>query len=188
MKRLIFTAIIIFFLDWYTKIWVAQNIIPRTSQPLLPPYIVIHPTRNAGLILGIFSGNSLIVYTVIFIASLVLLSYAYSEIKRNGHTISLIGVGMITGGAVGNLVDRLLHGSVLDFIKVGSFPIFNVADSSIVTGVFLLALSYWIEEKWPRKPAETPAPEALQVEGEISPARESTSTSNPPSHTDPPSQ
>jgi len=160
MKRLLITAIIIFLLDWYTKIWVAQNIPLHTAKPIFPPYVVIYHTRNAGLILGIFSGNSLLVYTVIFIASLVLLSYAYSEIKRNGHTISLIGVGMITGGALGNLVDRLLHGSVLDFIKVGNFPIFNVADSSIVTGVFLLAISYYFEERMARKPTETLAPDA----------------------------
>ncbi|MND03155.1 Lipoprotein signal peptidase [compost metagenome] len=55
------------------------------------------------------------------------------------------------GGALGNLIDRLQHGHVTDFISVGRFPIFNIADSSITVGVVLLMLDVWLSER--RQPA-----------------------------------
>jgi signal peptidase II len=60
-------------------------------------------------------------------------------------------MGMQLGGAAGNLVDRLLIGKVTDFISVGTFPVFNVADSSISVGVVVLLLGVWIKERNERK-------------------------------------
>lgn len=56
-------------------------------------------------------------------------------------------MAMQLGGAMGNLIDRLIHGTVTDFISVGSFPVFNVADACISIGVAILVAAMWIEER-----------------------------------------
>jgi signal peptidase II len=68
------------------------------------------------------------------------------------------------GGAIGNLLDRATYGPVTDFISVGSFPVFNVADSCISVGVALLVAALWLEERKRRTTTEEPpavAPPAL---------------------------
>jgi signal peptidase II len=62
-------------------------------------------------------------------------------------------MGLQLAGAAGNLIDRLLMGKVTDFISVGSFPVFNVADSSITVGVIVLLLGVWIKERQEKRAA-----------------------------------
>ena len=62
-------------------------------------------------------------------------------------------MAMQMGGALGNLVDRIVFGPVTDFIAVGEFPVFNIADSSITIGVGLLILSLWVNERREKKSA-----------------------------------
>ncbi len=70
-----------------------------------------------------------------------------------------IGIGNAIGGAVGNLVDRILHdGFVTDFISVGNFPVFNIADASISVGVAILILGMWIKEQQEKKQAANLTP------------------------------
>jgi signal peptidase II len=73
---------------------------------------------------------------------------------------------MQLGGAVGNLIDRLTIGYVVDFVSVGQFPVFNVADSSITVGVAILLVGMWLQERQEKKQAlaesglsETSSPE-----------------------------
>jgi len=62
-------------------------------------------------------------------------------------------MAMQLGGAMGNLIDRLIYGTVTDFISVGSFPVFNVADACISIGVAILVATMWIEERRERSKA-----------------------------------
>jgi len=62
-----------------------------------------------------------------------------------------VAIAMQLGGAIGNLIDRLVFGPVTDFISVGRFPVFNVADSSITVGVGLLLLALWLAERRERR-------------------------------------
>jgi signal peptidase II len=67
--------------------------------------------------------------------------------KKLGDLRYLIPSAMIIGGAIGNLIDRLAFGYVIDFLQFGSFPVFNVADSFITTGVILLSFSMLRDDK-----------------------------------------
>jgi signal peptidase II len=75
-------------------------------------------------------------------------------------------MGLQLGGALGNLIDRLTQGYVTDFISVGTFPVFNVADASISIGVAILILGMWIKERRPAPPtpasSEDPIPPASE--------------------------
>ena len=73
-----------------------------------------------------------------------------------------VSMGLLLGGAVGNLIDRLVLGRVTDFLDVGAWPVFNLADSSIVTGVIMLAVVYLFPQFLVRRPEPT-QPEPVRM-------------------------
>ena len=76
--------------------------------------------------------------------------YYYPRVDPDDWTLKL-AMGLQLSGAAGNLIDRLVMRKVTDFISVGTFPVFNVADSSITIGVIVLLLGVWIRERQERK-------------------------------------
>jgi signal peptidase II len=76
----------------------------------------------------------------------------------------MIALSMQLGGAVGNLIDRLTIGHVTDFISVGNFAVFNVADASVTIGVGIMILGLWVQENKQRKnnPEEVPEPKEIE--------------------------
>jgi signal peptidase II len=85
--------------------------------------------------------------------------YLYYRYPPFDHWAATLGIGMMLGGAAGNLIDRVRVGRVTDFVDVGDFPAFNVADASINVGVAVVILGYlWFESRKPAKPAEEAAP------------------------------
>jgi signal peptidase II len=98
--------------------------------------------RNTGVAFSLFSGGGGLVLAFTFVALAVLLGYLAIRPERPWLWLS---TGLLTGGAIGNLVDRLVHGAVTDFIKLPLWPAFNVADMAITFGVF--ALLYALEGK-----------------------------------------
>jgi signal peptidase II len=92
-------------------------------------------TRNTGVAFGQLQDGGLIVSAVIVIALAVLLVY----FARNaGRPLVWLPTGMLLGGALGNITDRIREGAVVDFLKLPHWPAFNVADASITTGVVIL--------------------------------------------------
>ncbi len=85
------------------------------------------------------------VYRPFFIVSGIILYY-FPQIPSKDWLIR-ISMGMLLGGAIGNLIDRLTLGYVTDFISVGDFPVFNIADSSISVGVVVLFFGMWRQER-----------------------------------------
>lgn len=159
---LIITALIIVALDQWTKTLVRQNLeyaemwIPFGLDWLFPYVYVVH-WYNTGAAFGIFQEGSMVFTVLAIVISLVILYY-YPKISGEGWTMRL-ALALQLGGAVGNLIDRLTIGHVTDFIEVGSFPVFNVADASITLGVFVLLISMWRSEKEKEKEALTEQPE-----------------------------
>lgn len=107
--------------------------------------------RNEGLVGGAFAGMKLITYTAPIVATLVLI-YLYRHLSADSR-LQHVAYGMVLGGALGNFIDRLRLGSVTDFIQVHFYfipfdfpwkfyPAFNLADSAIVIGVFILVLTW----------------------------------------------
>jgi signal peptidase II len=134
------TAGLVVAIDQASKQLAATNI-ARTDQVKLIPGLDFTHTRNTGVAFGALEGGGLIV-AILIGASLALL-VAYFVANRNRPWLWL-PVGLLLGGALGNLADRAREGAVIDFIDPVAWPAFNVADSCIVVGVFLLL---WVVER-----------------------------------------
>ncbi len=140
--------------DQYTKHLVRTTIaINETWNPwpaLMQYFRVLH-IQNTGAAFGLFKDGNLIFTIIASVVSLVIIVYA--QRLPAGQWLMRVALGMQLGGALGNLVDRLTFGTVTDFISVGNFAIFNVADASISLGVAFLALLMFMEGRSERSPA-----------------------------------
>jgi signal peptidase II len=113
--------------------------------PWLTPYARLVHWRNSGAAFGMLQGFG-DVFTLLAIVVAGAILYYYPQVTRQDWYLRL-AMGLQLGGAVGNLIDRLAQGYVTDFISVGSFPVFNIADSSISIGVAILVIGIWLKEK-----------------------------------------
>ncbi|MFN4181723.1 MAG: signal peptidase II, partial [bacterium] len=142
MKKILIAALVVIMLDQMTKQWVERLALPYVTYWIIPGWVGIHKTYNKGIIFGFFQDSGWVVWVVILIAASVLLYSTYTEMRTPAHRYSLYALGFIWGGAVGNLLDRIRTGKVVDFIAVWKWPIFNLADASIVLGILVLMLFY----------------------------------------------
>jgi signal peptidase II len=126
-------------LDQLTKHFVRSDIAVGQVNKILPGVKFVH-VRNTGVAFGAFSGGGAIVLVFTFVALALLLGYFAMRPERPWLWLP---AGLLTGGAVGNLLDRLINGAVTDFIKLPAWPAFNLADMAITLGV--LALLYVLE-------------------------------------------
>lgn len=126
-------------LDQLTKHTVAAGVPPGETHKFFPLIDLVH-VRNTGVAFGFFSGGGTLVLALTVIALSVLITYL---IVRPDRPYLWLPTGMLVGGAVGNLIDRVSSGSVIDFIKLPHWPAFNVADMSITFGVLVLL---WVLE------------------------------------------
>jgi len=124
--------------DQTTKLVVCIHLQPGSSKPLVGNWLFLTLTRNAGSAFGILESPWIPVLASILI-SVVLLIYAMSG-RLLGKPRRALPLGLIVGGALGNLVDRLRVGAVIDFIDLRVWPVFNLADVAITIGVGLLVV------------------------------------------------
>jgi signal peptidase II len=112
----------------------------------LSQYARIVHWQNSGAAFGIFQQFGGIFMVLSLIVSAVIIYY-FPQVPRNEWIIRL-AMGLLLGGALGNLLDRLMHqGFVTDFLSVADFPVFNVADASISIGVVVLFIGMWLQER-----------------------------------------
>ena len=121
-------------LDQATKALVRSRIAEGDRVHVVPGIELVH-TRNSGVAFGALSGGGGIVTVVVGIALVALLGYFATHVQR---PLFWLPTGMLLGGALGNVIDRLRDGAVTDFIKLPGWPAFNVADISITFGVLVL--------------------------------------------------
>ncbi len=141
-------------LDQWTKSIIRANLeLGSTWLPVqlewLAPYARIVHWYNTGAAFGLFKNGSTIITILAIIVSGVILYY-FPRIPSRDWWLRL-AMAMQLGGAVGNLIDRLMFGQVTDFISVGTFPVFNIADSSLSVGVAVLIIGIWLTERGERK-------------------------------------
>ncbi len=147
----------IILLDQATKAIVRANL--QYSELWSPwewlmPYIRIVNWKNSGAAFGMLQGFGGIFSALSILVAGVILYY-FPQVPARDWTLRL-AMGMQLGGALGNLVDRIrFDGYVTDFISVGSFPVFNVADASISVGVAILVVGMWIKEQQEKKQASS---------------------------------
>jgi signal peptidase II len=148
---------LIFLADRFTKIWVAKRIPIGGAIPVIPRVLRITHWTNEGAAFSLFaeSASPHLVRWVLVGFALVLLIAVLIALVRLGNrfTLTAVALALVLGGALGNVNDRILYGSVVDFIEVHIFsyhwPDFNVADSSIVTGACLLLLDSLLPKRPP---------------------------------------
>lgn len=138
-----FLWIIILLFDQITKYLIRKNLLLGDSIPVIPDIFHITHVSNTGAAFGIFPNAKyfFIIAHVIAIAFFIYFLYIYKQ-KNPAFYIS---VSLILGGATGNLLDRIIFGKVTDFLDFGinsklRWPAFNIADSCLVIGFFILAL------------------------------------------------
>lgn len=145
---LIFIAGVIIILDQVTKAIIRANIpFGGRWMPLewLAPYFRFVHWENTGAAFGLFQQGGVIFGILAVIVSVFILIY-YPQVPKE-DTLMRVALAMQMGGALGNLIDRIVFGPVTDFISVLGFPVFNIADSSITIGVGLLILGLWLSER-----------------------------------------
>ncbi len=157
VKDYLFLAIIaavIVILDQYTKTLVRDTVpVGGFWSPwdwLTPVARIVH-INNTGVAFGMFQGQNLLFSILAMIVSVAIIYY-FPRVPSNEWIVRL-ALAMMLAGALGNLVDRVTQGYVTDFISVGNFAIFNIADSSITVGVGVLLLGVWLQDRR-RKAAE----------------------------------
>jgi len=143
----------VFLLDRFSKMWVLDNLNLYEGLapiPALAPLFTFFHTTNTGMSFGMFKGGGEILKIVAAIAVVAILLFSI----RRGHSswIVNISLGMMLGGAAGNLYDRLAYGHVIDFLDfripdLFHFATFNVADSSLVVGTIILATYMLLEDR-----------------------------------------
>lgn len=150
---LIITSLILV-LDQVTKAVVRANIpFGESWMPLawLAPYFRFVHWENLGAAFGMFQNGGLIFGILAVIVSVFLVIY-YAQLPKD-ETLMRVAMSMQLAGALGNLIDRIRFGPVTDFISVGTFPVFNIADSSITVGTGLLILALLLYEQKQKKAA-----------------------------------
>jgi signal peptidase II len=130
-------------LDQLTKAWVLRAIPAGGSIELIPGVLRLHVAENSGVAFTLLRGaGPILVLGIVAVVILIVIALGSSE-----GWLQVLSLGIVLGGAVGNLVDRftrgpgLLDGRVVDWIDPSFFPTFNVADTSITIGVALLLIA-----------------------------------------------
>jgi signal peptidase II len=137
--RAALVAGIVIALDQITKHTIGAGIAVGEQKKFLPGVTLVH-VRNTGVAFSLFSGGGTLVLVFTLVALAVLVVYF---VRRPDKPWLWLPTGMLTGGAIGNLIDRIANGAVTDFIKLPHWPAFNVADMSITFGVLVLL---WVLE------------------------------------------
>lgn len=135
-------------LDLLTKRWAAGTL-PGQRRRIIPWLLHFTYTENSGGAFSLFQQNGVIL-GVIAMGAVVAFLWM---LRRDAPRWELLGIAMIAGGALGNLIDRIargdgfLDGRVIDWIQFPNFPVFNIADSAVTVGVATLIISALIQER-----------------------------------------
>ncbi len=145
-KYLIAIGIILF--DQWTKWLVVKNMEYGETIKLINDFLYLTSHRNRGAAFGILQGQMIFFYLITVVVIVAVLYY----MKQYKHSRFVsVTLALILGGAVGNFIDRIFRGEVVDFVNTFifsyDFPIFNVADASLVIGVILIFIGTIFESK-----------------------------------------
>jgi signal peptidase II len=134
-------------LDQLTKVLVRHGIDVGEEDSVLPAISLVH-VRNTGVAFGAFAGGGIIVVALVAAALAALLYYFFTHLDK---PLVWLPTGMLLGGSIGNIIDRVRDGAVTDFVKLPAWPAFNVADVSITFGVLVLL---WVIEQGSKDDAD----------------------------------
>ena len=126
-------------LDQLSKVLILRKMSFGQSIPVIPSIFHITLIGNTGIAFGLFKGNSEFLVGV----GLLVLVWIYQLLRKHQihGRLASIGLGLISGGAIGNLIDRLRYGYVIDFLDFRVWPVFNIADMCISVGTALFFIT-----------------------------------------------
>jgi len=135
-----FVAIAVFGIDRLTKLAVLGLLDQRGSVKIIPGLFDLTLVLNDGAAFGLFKGKAVF---FIFISTVVIAAILLYVLKNRGAGLLVSSaLGLVLGGALGNLADRIMFGRVVDFLDFQIWPVFNIADSCITIGAVILAYSF----------------------------------------------
>jgi len=142
------TALVTFLLDIATKRLIVVTLHPHQVKQVIGDWVRLTYIHNPGAAFGLFPGSRGVLIAVSIAAVFVVTAVAWNKQR----SVSVLPLGLILGGAVGNLFDRIRLGEVVDFVQIGIppetyWPVFNVADSAVTIGVVWLALGLVITSR-----------------------------------------
>ncbi len=154
LRVALIASLVSFTLDQITKIAIDANLSYADKIPVIPGFFYLTHVRNTGAAFGLFSDAPHVLRMVFFISvSLIAVGIIIAFYRKlsPGDRLAALALGLILGGAIGNLIDRIFRQEVIDFLHFRlwrgySWPDFNVADSAIVVGVGLLVLELLASE------------------------------------------
>jgi len=134
-------ALLVMAADQLSKTWIRSNLAIGQSLPETGFFRLTH-LHNTGAAFGLFRGQSFSLTIVALVGIVILLLCVlvfYRRFPFLDNRLSKSALGLVLGGTIGNLIDRLRFGYVTDFIDVGIWPAFNIADSAVVVGIIIFA-------------------------------------------------
>jgi len=136
------TVFLVVFLDRITKIFFSRILVEGESLRIFPSLLHMTLVHNTGIAFGLFKdqGVVFIIIPIIAVSLLIYNVYYYGRFKEKISEMYILGFSLILGGAMGNLIDRVAYGYVIDFIDFRIWPVFNIADSAITIGAVLIAI------------------------------------------------
>ena len=135
------TALLIIILDQLTKFFIKNNFQLNQSIPIIKSILHLTYITNTGSAFGLFKGFN-IFFILFSIIVFIVIFYYLKKIKENEKLLQF-SIGLLLGGTIGNLIDRIFYGSVIDFIDFRIWPVFNVADSAVTISIILLIILLW---------------------------------------------
>lgn len=146
------TTLLLILLDQASKWWIQWKLIPGQSVPIVPGVLHLTLSFNSGIAFGLFPQfGGLFLWLSLAIVTVVLVYYLRLRAPSAWTTVI---ASLLTGGALGNVLDRVRLGHVVDFIDFRVFPVFNLADTAVTCATIL-----WIVKHWVLSPSEVSSPE-----------------------------
>lgn len=143
-------ALAVIVLDQLTKLWIQKTMVLYTAQPVIPDFFNIVHVLNRGAAFGFLNRSDIRWQTYFFFAATALAVLIINHLLRlagEKDKLLVVGLGLILGGAIGNLIDRIRTGEVVDFLdfywKTYHWPAFNVADIGIFLGSMALIVAFY---------------------------------------------
>lgn len=152
MKKVYIIALISLIIDQIVKILVSNYLILGQTTKIINNFFYLTYVQNTGAAFSILIGYRyiLIIITLIFLYYL----YKYTKKQTNPNKLAILSHGLLLGGIIGNLIDRIIYGYVIDYLDFMifnyNFPIFNLADTFIVIGCIILVINSYekVENSW----------------------------------------
>ncbi len=135
----VIVAIVIIVLDQLTKLAVINNMALGEDIPLIEGVFHLHYIRNEGAAFSLMEGRQALLIALVLIVVAVIFIYGWRVRKTEGAML-FWGLGCVAGGGIGNLIDRVRWGYVVDFFDIQVWPIFNVADIAVCVGCGLILI------------------------------------------------